>query len=298
MANIHVDNSMKEDWGQIKDGYELWDAPPVFLSPCVRFRDRMKLLFYPKKWVLYRSVEDARNKRQETGFRVLDVGCGTGGAVIDFAKLLGRAEVVGVDVVEQQIVIAKERIKEHGVPAKVFFYDGRKLPFPDASFDAVYSSDVLGHVSDVVSWLSELSRVLKPCGTLAMFAESSLGKHAMIRRYLMRRGLNIDPHAAFHVSLYAKNELRGLLKRAGFGVNRMYTVFLFAFFLHPEEFREALQKDRRFPVLRAVNGFSFHIKKAIYPVSAAAAELWGLVEMLTIGRWVESQGYIILAKKR
>lgn len=284
----------KQGWGQIKDGGEMWDAPPVFLSSRVRFLDRAKLLFYPKKWVLYRAIEKSSGV-----FRILDVGCGTGGAVIDLAKLLGeRAEVVGVDVVEQQITIAKERIKAHGVRAEALLYDGRRLPFPDASFDAVYSSDVLGHVSDVSLWLGELFRVTKPGGTLAMFAESSLGKHAVIRRYILRHGLNADPHALFHVSLYSKQELGKLLAHAGFEVREMLTVFLFAFFLHPEEFRDALKGTKRFPILRLVNEALFFIKRVTQPLSTAMAELWGLVEMLAIGRWVESQGYIILAKKR
>jgi hypothetical protein len=109
--------------------------------------------------------------------------------------------------------------------------------------------------------------------------------------------LNADPHAATPISVYSKSDISQLLERAGFSVKRMHTVFLFAFFLHPEEFRGALQKDRRFSVLRSVNGFLFHIKRATHPMSTAAAELWGLIEMLAIGRWVESQGYVVLAKK-
>jgi ubiquinone/menaquinone biosynthesis C-methylase UbiE len=270
----------------------MWDAPPVFLSPRVRFLDRIKLLFYPKKWVLYRWIARKSPKR------ILDVGCGTGGAVIDLAKLFPGAEVVGVDVVEQQIAIMKERIKKYGVRAEALLYDGRQLPFPDGHFDGIYTSDVLGHVSDVPAWLAELSRVTKHGGTLAMFAESSLGKHAVVRRHLLQHGLNVDPHAPFHVSLYSRQELRRLLANAGFEVQKMLTVFLFAFFLHPEEFRPALQTEKRFPILRRVNSVLCHIKRVTHPVSAALAELWGLVEMLAIGRWGESQGYIILAKKR
>lgn len=44
--------------------------------------------------------------------------------------------------------------------APVTLYDGRTLPFPDASFDAVYSSNVLEHVSDFDRIQAELARVL------------------------------------------------------------------------------------------------------------------------------------------
>jgi hypothetical protein len=42
----------------------------------------------------------------------------------------------------------------------------------------------------------------------------------------------------------------------------------------------------------------YKIKKKTHPYSTALAELYGLVEMLTVGRWIEAQGYIILAKKK
>lgn len=48
--------------------------------------------------------------------------------------------------------------------APVTIYDGQTLPFPDASFDAVYSSNVLEHVQNFDRIQSELARVLTPRG--------------------------------------------------------------------------------------------------------------------------------------
>lgn len=297
-------------WGKVSgDGSEIWDSEPVFQGDRVTRRDRLTLLFYPKKFFLYRSIERAhvRHRRaagpralpRQSTFRVLDLGCGTGASVIDFKKLFGRsAEVVGVDVVRLQLDIAKKKMREHGVWTEVVWYDGTHLPFPDAHFDAVYTSDVLGHVKDVRPWLREINRVLKKGGTLAMFAESKLGRHAWIRTYLFDRGLNADPHAAFHISLYSKTTIREFLEAEGFVVKKMYSVLWAAFFAHPDEFYETLQAAApRFPLLRALNRILYIFKRKLHPVSTAAAELYGLLEILAVGRWNESQGYIVLAEK-
>lgn len=293
-------------WGKINnEGVEIWDTEPVFLGDRVGVKDWLKLLFYPKKIALYRWIK--KNQKRLTtaqhtacnSFRILDVGCGTGAAAIDMKKIFSRgADVVGVDVVKLQVELAREKAKRHGVVASFEWYDGARLPFPDASFDAVYTSDVLGHVAHVPLWLGELNRVLRPGGVLAMFAESSLGRHAWIRRYLFSRGLNADPHAAFHISLFSKNELRAQIEGAGFAIRNMFTVFWPAFFLHPQEFAPALQTRKDFPILRRVNTALVWLKTHTDPFFTAVGELYGLIELYTIGRWVESQGYVILARKK
>ena len=292
-------------WGtQAKDGSEIWDAEPVFKNEEVKFKEWLKLLFYPKKWFLYRFIvkhvkKELRTKYRQEVVRVLDVGCGTGADVISLKRIFGRrVEVYGVDVVNLQLDLAREKIKKHGVWAELKWYDGGELPFPEDYFDAIYTSDVLGHVVDVRSWLSELNRVLKSGGVLAMFAESKLGSQAYVRNYLFSRGLNIDPHAEFHISLYSKNLLQEYIEAAGFEIKKMYSAFWASFLVHPDEFYEKLQAQEKFPVLRLINKILYKVKKKLHPYSTAWSELYGLVEMYLVGKWVEAQGYVILAKKR
>lgn len=310
-------------WGvETKGGAEIWDTEPVFLGEKVTWRDRIKLVFYPKKWFLYRWVRGYS--------RVLDVGCGTGASVIDLKKFLGKGvDVTGVDVVKLQVELANEKIKKNGVWAEAVWYDGEHLPFSDASFDAIYTSDVLGHVKNVRGWLAELNRVLKPGGKLAMFAESKPGKHAWIRNYLLKRGLNIDPHEQFHISLYGKNTLREFLDAAGFDVKKMRGIAWAKLLINPEEYYHGLQgchperpegaegslyntsdfaKKRDSSTRHAASvGMTlvlmtskilYKIKKRLHPYSTALCELYCLIEMLTVGRWVEAQGYVILGRKR
>jgi ubiquinone/menaquinone biosynthesis C-methylase UbiE len=316
-------------WG-IKStaGAEIWDTDPVFLGEQVEFKDWCKLLFYPKKWMLYQYLNKhlkhvipvktgiLKNKKipasagmtsekpmmWEVGggaIRILDVGCGTGASLIDFKKMFGRSvEVCGVDVVALQIDLAKQKIKQNAVWAEVQYYDGKHLPFANEYFDVVYTSDVLGHVENVPEWLKELQRVLKPGGALSMFAESKLGKHAYIRNYLMKRGLNVDPHAEFHISLYSKTELQNLLTQAGFEIKKMLGMFWASFLVHPEEYAHKLQSTKHHLFLRLTNKLLCWLKKKLHPYSTALCELFGLMEMYLVGKWIEAQGYIILAKKK
>jgi len=214
-------------WGKTDEsGVEIWDDNPVFQKDAVDYKDRLKLLFYPKKYLLYRYIEKAKKRTKvdlKAPYRVLDVGCGTGASVIDLKKMLGReVEVIGIDVVRLQIELAKEKILKNAVWAKVDWYDGEHMMFPDNHFDAIYTSDVLGHVTNVPIWLKELNRVLLPGGVLAMFSESELGRHAYIRKYLFNRGLNVDPAEEFHISLYSKDKLKEMLNEAGFEIKKMY----------------------------------------------------------------------------
>ena len=290
-------------WGvTADDGTEIWDAPPVFLAESVTWVDRLKLVFYPKKFILYRAI--AKDiKRKNVGdlrdpYRILDGGSGTGASLIDMKKLFGRhVEVVGADVMALQNDIAIQNLKQHGLHADIFLYE-KELPFSDHLFDAVYTSDVLGHVPDVEFWLTELNRVLVPGGLLAMFSESKLGKHAWLRRYLMKKGLNTDPHAEFHISLYDKGDLHEMLTRAGFDIQKMLSTVWAKFFVHPDELYLAFQKHKGFFLLRKVNALLYWIKKKMHPVSTAVAELYSLIELVTIGRYVESQGYVIIGRKK
>lgn len=288
-----MDNSKTNGWGIVEaNGAEMWDARPAIVAPGLK--SWLILLFYPKKFALYRFIK----KNLVSGMKILDVGCGTGGSVIEMKKLFPGSDIAGIDVVQLQVDIARERLNEYGADARVEWYDGVRIPAEDGSVDVIYTSDVLGHVADVPAWLEELNRVLKPEGVLAMFSESKLGRHAYIRNYLLRRGLNVDPHTQFHISLFSKTELRDLLNQSGFVIEKMYTTLWAKFLMHPDELYPAFQSTTKFPILKFCNKILYWLKMKTRPISFAIAEFYSLIEMYTVGRWVESQGYVILGKKK
>jgi SAM-dependent methyltransferase len=89
-----------------------------------------------------------------SGTRVLDVGCG-GKPYLPYWR--GRiAEYIGLDIVDG--------------PAVDVVHAAEQLPFPDASFDACVSSQVLEHVDDPHAVAGEVARVLRPGGRLLVAA--------------------------------------------------------------------------------------------------------------------------------
>jgi ubiquinone/menaquinone biosynthesis C-methylase UbiE len=100
------------------------------------------------------------------GDRVLDVACGTGG-VAEIAATSG-ASVVGIDVAPDLIRIAKERAAERGLSVDYRVGDCEQLDLEDASFDLVGSSVGVMFAPDHEASASELARVTKPGGRIAL----------------------------------------------------------------------------------------------------------------------------------
>ena len=98
-------------------------------------------------------------------FSLLDAGCGSGGMLKMVREKFPLAELTGVDQSEHALELTAAR--ETGaklVPASV-----HELPFPDNSFDFVFSLDVLSHVGvDDALALHEMHRVLRPGGRLIL----------------------------------------------------------------------------------------------------------------------------------
>jgi demethylmenaquinone methyltransferase/2-methoxy-6-polyprenyl-1,4-benzoquinol methylase len=102
------------------------------------------------------------------GGRVLDVGTGTSAVAREIVRRTG-ASVVGLDQSEQMVRQGIERVARAGMASRIAFVlgQGERLPFPDASFDALTFAYLLRYVDDVGATLRELGRVVQPGGVLA-----------------------------------------------------------------------------------------------------------------------------------
>ena len=114
-----------------------------------------------KAWALISFADDCKV--------VLDVGCGTGRALLNFAsKGYARTQFIGIEPAKNMRERATARIKDH---ENVLILDGRfeKIPLPSNSVDYLYSILAFHWTTDLGTSVKEISRVLKPDGTMDLF---------------------------------------------------------------------------------------------------------------------------------
>jgi len=119
--------------------------------------------------------------------KVLDVGCGPGMQTLEVARLCGGGTVTAVDNHAPYLEELRRRADEAGLSEKIETVraDMAALPFPEESFDLVWSEGAL-YIMGFEKALSEMRRFLKPGGCLAaseltwLTASPSAGARAFI----------------------------------------------------------------------------------------------------------------------
>jgi len=114
-----------------------------------------------------------------TDGKVLDVGTGTGLLATGFAQGIPGVRVVGLDLSDVVLELARDNAQKSGVSLRVSFERGNAedMPFEDDSFDLVISSNTLHLIERPIRMFNEIDRVLKPRGRILMsdFRRSWLG---------------------------------------------------------------------------------------------------------------------------
>jgi ubiquinone/menaquinone biosynthesis C-methylase UbiE len=96
------------------------------------------------------------------GKRVLEVGVGLGSDFVRFAR--AGAVVAGIDLTDAAARAVQQRLTLEGLEGDVRAADAEALPFPDGTFDLVYSWGVLHHTPDTRRAVEEVRRVIAPGG--------------------------------------------------------------------------------------------------------------------------------------
>ena len=135
--------------------------------------------------------------------RLLDIGCGPGSITSGLAAAVGST--VGVD---------RSPLAIEGVP--VAGAEGARLPFPDATFDAVFTNATLQHVPSPLAVVSEARRVCRPGAVIGVGDADWGGALFHPADPLLDRAWEIRAALREGSDVYVGRKLRDLLAAAGF----------------------------------------------------------------------------------
>jgi len=156
------------------------------------------------------------------GDRVLDVGAGFGRHVYECARR--GAKVVALDYAADEVVRTRYTLVAMVDGGEitddeligVLRGDATSLPFPDATFDVVITSEVLEHIQDDVSAIAEMVRVLAPGGRFAATVPAWLPETI---NWKLSDEYHAPKSVGGHVRIYSRTELRSKLRSAGLTVD-------------------------------------------------------------------------------
>jgi len=169
--------------------------------------------------------------------KVLEIGCGRGFYLKTLIDIWPMLEVVGVDLNERYLSLAKKFIRNDKV--KLLKADATNLPFANKTFDRIIASEVLEHIRDDEKAISEMYRVLRPGGIAIVtvpnrnypFCWDPLN-WVLERTFNWHIPSNIWWLAgiwADHVRLYDEEELRNEIEKAGFKVKKIWQATHYCF---------------------------------------------------------------------
>lgn len=134
----------------------------VFYTILSRIYDVINPFFYDD-YMRCKVIELADIRR---GFKVLDVGCGTGYTTEAILKRLHHGEVIGIDLTPQQLKKSVEKLKFENL--FLVRGDAENLPFKGETFDVTVSIGAIEYFPNPKNALQEMMRVVKPYGKVAI----------------------------------------------------------------------------------------------------------------------------------
>lgn len=123
---------------------------------------------YDEKWAFYVEAttrETLRRLPLAAASRVLDVGCGTGELLRRVRANVPDAVLAGLDPVPEMLDVAREKLSGRD-DLRVGYAD--RLPWNAGTFDVVVSCNMFHYISEPLTALREMARVLRPTGALVL----------------------------------------------------------------------------------------------------------------------------------
>ena len=159
------------------------------------------------------------------GRSLIDLGCGSGGALVPAARMFEQC--TGVDIALRWLVIARKRLEELGVEAALVCADAEALPFASESFSHVLASDLLEHIRSPAASIRSAGSVLEREGRLYVSSSNGrwIGPHpatgvwaagfmtAGLRASILKRRHGVDILRA--ISFVSPGSVRRMASEAG-----------------------------------------------------------------------------------
>ena len=147
---------------EVRDYWDAMSCGEVYaegLTTDQRFREHAEA-----RYGLEPYIRDFARFDEGTGRDVLEIGVGMGADHLEWAKS-GPRRLVGIDLTPRAVAWTSQRLATYGFTSELRKADAERLPFPDDSFDVVYSWGVLHHSPDTPQAFREVHRVLRPGGS-------------------------------------------------------------------------------------------------------------------------------------
>lgn len=116
---------------------------------------------------------------------ILDIATGTGDLAIQFAENTSAEKIVGLDLSEGMLSVARKKVSGKNISEKIEFVqaDSEALPFDDNTFDAITVSFGIRNFENLEKGLSEIYRVLKKGGIFVILETSVPSKFPFKQGY-------------------------------------------------------------------------------------------------------------------
>lgn len=248
-----------------------WDADPCgtrYLEGAEDFQAHARA-----RYALEPHIHEFARFSSARGLRVLEVGVGMGADYVEWLK--GGALATGIDMSSGSLERARRRCELAGFSPDLRLADAEHLPFPDNTFDVVYSYGVMHHSPDTPQCVREAWRVLKPGGEarIMVYHHPSLTGTMLWLRYGLFQGKS--PRRAVYEHLespgtktYTPAEARSMM--AGFDNVTLRLVFSPGDLLHHR------------PSARLQSPF-YRLVWKLYPrwLAGRVGQRWGLFLLIT-----------------
>ncbi len=202
---------------KIKNQENLENANKKFFNAWAWFYDYTPI----KPWLFYIQKRIINNIELKDSQKILDIGCGTGDALIYLSKLLNKRKIknvklYGIDISINMLKIAGRKLRGK---AALLPIRNEKTKFKNNNFDCIICTEAFHHFPNQEKALREIYRILKRKGILVI-ADISLYSGFIHKLFKI-----LEPG---HVKLYKKEEFRKLFEKNNFHVLKQERIGLFA----------------------------------------------------------------------